>query len=478
MRLTSLGHAAVLVETGSERILVDPWLTQRLDRFWEHHPPLPGELAAVLDGGVDHIVFSHHHFDHHHFPSLAAIGDTSDVDFDETPRRAPETTCVFPAGPALPRFTASGLGHQAVTWTLRRLGFERLAPLTPGDTLRLGDATLRTFVSDVPFPEMSVLIQTPEASVMLCGDAILHESTVAYFTRPDAPRIDVAFIPAHSVSPPGVLTERRPLSDPDAVKARARANFERYATTLNAALTIPSSFGWKVSGQAGGEDYDWCNRTIFPFTPYEALQHLGSLGRPGALWGPGQVLDVCDGKTALHPAPWAPGGYDFKALSADVTMDPDATVPAFAPERDRFGRQSRGNRQLIGELMDLLVGTDFWYRALDSGATHTLSLYGDDDQVTTSYLLEPVTGRVVPLGTGPARRHTAADAGYTEIAAATLQALLDADLLFGSSYALWASNSNLLSAVFHHPAYYTRHVERTLTTTNATGSGGGSGAGA
>ncbi|WP_176735527.1 MBL fold metallo-hydrolase, partial [Actinacidiphila rubida] len=465
MRLTSLGHAAVLVETGTRRILVDPWLTQRLDRFWEHHPPVPGELGAVLDGGVDHIVFSHHHFDHHHFPSLARILDDADVDFDETPRRAPETTCLFPAGPALPRFTASGLGHQAMPWTLRRLGFERLTPVTPGDTVRLGDVQLRTFASDVPFPEMSVLLQTPQAAVMLCGDAILHDSTVEFFSRPDAPRIDVAFIPAHSVSPPGVLTERRPLTDPGAVKKRARDTFDRYAATLDAALTIPSSFGWKVSGQ-GTEDYAWCNRTIFPFTPWEAFQRLNELGRPAALWGPGQVLEIHDGKTDLHPAPFAPGGYDFQALSAEVTLDPKAAVPAFDPARDRWGRQTRDNTTLIAELMDLLVGTDFWYRALDSGASHTLSLYGDD-RTTSSYLLEPVSGRVVRLGTGAARRHTAHDAGYTEIAAATLQALLDAELLFGSSYALWASNSNLLSAVFHHPVYYTRHVEHALRTTGS-----------
>ncbi|MFJ4771076.1 MBL fold metallo-hydrolase [Streptomyces uncialis] len=460
MRLTSLGHAAVLIETGTQRILVDPWLTQRLDRFWEHHPEIPDGLGAVLDGGVDHIVFSHHHFDHHHFPSLVKILDDSDVDFDETPRRAPDTNCVFPVGPVLPRFTASGLGHQAMPWTLRRLGFERLTPVTPGDSVQLGDVLVRTFVSNVPFPEMSVLVQTSDGTVMLCGDSILHESTVEFFGRPDAPRIDVAFVPAHSVSPPGVLTERRPLTDPDAVKARARANFDHYVTTLDAALTVPSSFGWKVSGE-GAEDYAWCNRTIFPFTPWEAIQRLRELDRRGALWGPGQVLELSEGEITLHHAPSAPAGYDFESLFAEVTLDPDFVVPAFAPERDRWGRQTRDNEQLIGELMKLLVGTDFWYRVLDSGASHTLSLHTDGGE-TSSYLLEPVSGRSVRLGSGPAREHTAQDAAYTDIAASTLQSLLDGELLYGSSYGLWASNSNLLSAVFHHPAYYTRHVEQAL----------------
>ena len=465
MRLTSLGHAAVLIEADGRRILVDPWLTQRLDRFWEHHPALPQGLCQVLDGGVDHIVLSHHHFDHHHFPSLAHLAEDQDVDFDDSPRRAADTECLFPAGPLPPAFTASGLGHQAIGWTLRRLGFERLTPVTPGDTVHLGGLTLRTFVSDVSFPEMSILVRSADATVMLCGDALLHESTVRYFAGPDAPAVDVAFVPAHSISPPGVLTERRPLGDPAAVRARAVANFDRYAATVDAALTVPSSFGWKVSGD-GEQDYSWCNRTIFPFTPWQALGRLRELGRPGLLWGPGQVLEVSEGQARLRNGPHAPDGYDFEALYREVTLEPGTAVPPFRPQADRYGRQSRSAPALLREVTDRLVGTDFWYRALDSGATHTVSLY-DDDTTTTCYLLDPAAGRVVRLGPGPARAHLTQDTGYTEIASSTLQALLDADLLLGSSYGLWASNSNLLSAVFHHPAHYTRHVDRALAATGA-----------
>ncbi|MFD9794362.1 MBL fold metallo-hydrolase [Streptomyces sp. NPDC059070] len=463
MRLTSLGHAAVLVETGGRRILFDPWLTQRLDRFWEHHPALPDTLGELLDGGVDHIVLSHHHFDHHHFPSLTRLLEDGEVDFDDSPHRAAETECVFPVGDRVPpRFTASGLGHQAIGWTLRRLGFERLTPVTPGETVRLGeDVVLRTFVSDVPFPEMSVLVETAGASVLLCGDSILHESTVRHFTGPDARPPDVAFVPAHSVSPPGVLTERRPLGDHAAVRARAVANFDRYVHALGARVTVPSSFGWKVSGE-GERDYGWCNRTIFPFTPWEALARLRELGREGLLWGPGQVIEVADGKVEQYNGPHAPDGYDFEAVYAEVTLDPAAEVPPFDPAHDQAGRQTRSSQRLLTEVMDLLVGSDFWYRALDSGATHTFSLH-DDGGSTHSYLLEPVSGRISHLGPGPARDHLSQDNGYTEIAASTLQALLDSELLFGSSYGLWASNSGLLSAVFHHPAFYTRRVDRALS---------------
>ncbi|MER5470045.1 MBL fold metallo-hydrolase [Streptomyces sp. NPDC002685] len=462
MRLTSLGHAAVLLETGSERILFDPWLTQRLDRFWEHHPPLPADLVRqVLDDGVDYVVLSHHHFDHHHFPSLRQLADGADVDFDDSPRQSSAVTCIYPAGPVPPRLTASGLGHQAIAWTLRRLGFERLHPVTPGDTLTLGAASLRTFPSAVPFPEMSVLVQTADAAVMLCGDALLHESTAAAFRRDDAPRLDAVFVPAHSVSPPGVLTERRPLNDPDAVRARAAANFDRYVEAIPAALTVPSSFGWRVGGD-GEHDYSWCNRTMFPLTPVQALRRLDDLGRDGLLWGPGQVIEIADGKAAPAEGPVAPAAYDFDRLYAEVSLDPATPVPPFDAAADRYGRQSRTCEDLLHELLDRLVATDYWYRALDDGAgRHVISLY-EDHGAQNAFLLDPVTHRVTRLGEGPARAHLAGGESWTETAASTLEALLGADLLFGSSFGLWASDGVLLSAVFHHPSFYTRHVERVL----------------
>ncbi len=464
MRLTSFGHAAILVESDSQRILVDPWLTQRLDRFWERHPPLPDGLVKILDGGLDHIIFSHHHFDHHHFPSLAEIVYNGEVDFDDNPSRAAEINCIFPAGPVPPQFTASGLGHQAMQWTLRRLGFEKLTPVTPGDTIQIGDVTLRTFPSNVPFPEMSLLLQTSDGAVMLCGDSILHDSTVEFFDRRDAPPISVAFVPVHSVSLPGVLTERRKLNDVARVKALAMGNFERHVTTLGAELTVPSSFGWKVRGDGNG-DFSWCNQAIFPITPWDALVRLRELGRQGLLCGPGQTLELTDGTIAVSKNSAMPEGYDFESIYAEVSLNPELDVPQFDPARDRYGQQTRHVEQLVGELMHRVVGTDFWYRALDSGACHTISVYGDDD-TTSAYLLETISGRAVYLGPGAARSHMTQGGGYTEIAASTLQALLDTELLFGSSYGLWVSNSNMLSAVFHHPSYYTRHVDRKLGSAN------------
>jgi L-ascorbate metabolism protein UlaG (beta-lactamase superfamily) len=462
MRLTSFGHAAVLVESGPDRILVDPWLTDRLDRFWERWPAMPPGLLDALDDHLDGIVFSHHHYDHHHFPSLHALARSGEADFDETPLRAADIQCFWPRADGLPRFTASGLGHQAIPWTLRRLGYTRFTGVRPGDSFQIGSTRIRTFVSRVPFPEMTLLVEGPDASVLLAGDSMLHPATRAAFAEPDAPRVDVALVPAHSLAPPGVLTERGPVTEVDELRARSAANFAAHVRTVNPPVTVPSSYGWRVSGEAGR--FDWCNRAIFPFTPWQAMGTLAELGREGLLWGPGTVLTVEDGTVRTQPGPEC----DFEKVFAETELDPAVEVPAFDPALDRVGEQRDGTEALARRLVDELVGTDFWSRAVESGSRHVLRV-GEDAGADRVLVLDPSAGRVTsPVG-GPAGGD---GAGHTRVAGSTLQALFDADLLFGSSYGLWTSDSNLLSAVFHHPRWYVRHVERALAGTASTAQSG------
>ncbi|MGW4843168.1 MBL fold metallo-hydrolase [Nocardia brasiliensis] len=451
MRVLNLGHAAFLVDTGTERILIDPWLTARLDRLWEHWPALPDTVLAPIED-LDAIIFTHHHFDHHHFPSLSAL-DFGVSDVDEVASQRSTVRCFYPQRDVPPRFTVSGLGHQAIAWTLRRLGFDAVCPVSPGDVFRLEHAVIRTFASRTPFPEMSILIETRHAAVMFCGDSLLHPTTVDWFSQPNRRRVDLAFVPAHSISPAGVLTERRPVPDILDFQERSHTAFERYVDLIDARTTVPSSFGWRVRAEDETNSFDWVNQKIFPFTPAQALAMLDGTGRTAFWCGPGDVILIEPGSPAVL---LAVPQRDIEETYQALTFDGSSTVPPFDAQRDTIGRQTCRTAELLDRFLAALVGSEAWYQTVQTGRQHIVEL--SDDLGSHVYVLDLVRQTVVEAAT----RANFDAAPYTAMSAPTLQALLDAELLIGSSYGLWVSNDSLLSAVFHQPRFYVSHVERWL----------------
>jgi UDP-MurNAc hydroxylase len=78
MRFTVIGHACLFIETGSQRILVDPWLSGSCYwRSWWHFPPNTPIRQEFLE--PDYVYLTHHHFDHFHYPSLRRISKSARV---------------------------------------------------------------------------------------------------------------------------------------------------------------------------------------------------------------------------------------------------------------------------------------------------------------------------------------------------------------------------------------------------------------
>ena len=107
--VTWIGHATVLVETPGARIITDPVLRHRVAHLLRQvpDPPDPGPVDAVL--------LSHLHHDHFDKPSLRTVATA-------------ETTVVLPTGAA----------HY-----LDRIPFGRVLELRAGETVTIGDATVR-----------------------------------------------------------------------------------------------------------------------------------------------------------------------------------------------------------------------------------------------------------------------------------------------------------------------------------------------
>jgi UDP-MurNAc hydroxylase len=115
MRFTVIGHACLYIETGTERVLVDPWLSGSCYwRSWWHFPPNTEIAPEALE--PDYVYLSHHHFDHFHYPSLRRISKRARV--------------------LIPRFGVDVMRHE-----LAQLGFTDVTELPHGAPLTLASGT-------------------------------------------------------------------------------------------------------------------------------------------------------------------------------------------------------------------------------------------------------------------------------------------------------------------------------------------------
>lgn len=111
MKLTVIGHACLHIDTGAERILVDPWLFGSCYwRSWWHFPPNTAGIEEFLE--PDYVYLSHHHFDHFHYPSLRRISKKARV--------------------LIPRFAVD-----VMRFELERLGFTDVVEMPHGEPMRL-----------------------------------------------------------------------------------------------------------------------------------------------------------------------------------------------------------------------------------------------------------------------------------------------------------------------------------------------------
>jgi len=191
-RLTYLGHATVLIETGRLKILTDPILRQRVAGVLRSAPI---DLRSLEDG-LDAVVISHAHYDHLHESSLRLLERSTRI--------------------IVPR----GLGG-----IVGRLGFKDVDEVRVGDALEIDKVVIKVVHAEhsgqrLPFVltagAVGYVIEGDQR-VYFAGDTDMYEGMAAI----DAP--DVALLPIWGWGPrlgPGHMNPRRAAEAAALLRAR------------------------------------------------------------------------------------------------------------------------------------------------------------------------------------------------------------------------------------------------------------------
>jgi UDP-MurNAc hydroxylase len=318
MKVTYIGHACILLESGGSRILMDPWLTDpTYHGSWWHYPPL---ALGVKDlPKIDYLYISHEHPDHFDPPTLEQID---------------KGVQLFIANYRRKRFRDR----------LRALGFRRITELEFGEEVKCnGDGlTLRLIPPDRPWDDSAILLKDGRTTVLNVNDCHLDDATLASIGATES--VDLAFLTFTGASQyPGCF--EFPMEEKVARwRASKRAHLEEFvnwATLLQTKRAVPAAGNYALLAQ----NELFMNTSDYVNNPQEAIDLLRERAPEveGVQMNPGDVW-TSDGKlTRLRPPPdWNRRVAEIEALSrehaADVA-DGFASEPPAPPDLyDQFHR--------------------------------------------------------------------------------------------------------------------------------------------
>ncbi len=291
MKITYLAHAAMLVESGGKRILMDPWLNDpTYHGTWWHYPPL---ALGVRDlPPVDYIYISHEHPDHFDPPTLRLLDKKAQVIIARFKNR---------------RFhdLLKGLGFE----TIHELEFGTWLDWAPRNTLRL-------IAPDRAWDDSAIQLSDGETTVLNVNDCHLDEATLARLGAER--RIDIAFLTFTGASQyPGCYEYpiEEKLKRWQVSKKAHLDEFVQWAKLLQTKRAVPAAGNYALLHP----DQLPFNTGEYVSHPQEALDLLAKAapGIEGLQMNPGDVWTPEGGHTRLHPAPnWQNRIEEIRALSA------------------------------------------------------------------------------------------------------------------------------------------------------------------
>jgi UDP-MurNAc hydroxylase len=175
MKLTLISQACLLVESGDDQLLVDPWLLGSCYwRSWWHFPP--GRPERIEPERVSAIYFTHEHPDHLHLPSLRSF--RRDVRI------------------LVPRFPVDRMAS-----FLAGRGFTRVEEIPHGGRARVGSIDLHSYQAGQD--DSLAVISDGETTILDMNDAkasapalrrlVRRHGPIDFFLRSHAPAVAFPF---------------------------------------------------------------------------------------------------------------------------------------------------------------------------------------------------------------------------------------------------------------------------------------------
>jgi UDP-MurNAc hydroxylase len=341
MKVTYVGHAAMMVETGGSRILMDPWLKDpTYHGTWWHYPPL---VIGTRDlPKLDYLYISHEHPDHFDPPTLREIDKNIPV--------------------LIANFKRKGFRDR-----IAALGFKDLRELDFGKTVALNGngVTVRLVPPDRPWDDSAIMLRDGKTCLFNANDCHLDDDTLQRLGE-EYP-IDIAFITFTGASQyPGCF--EFPLSSKiersRASKDAHLREFVSWARLLKTKRVVPAAGNHALLAP----DQLFLNTPHYANTPQEAIDAL-RVGAPeveGLQMNPGDTWTPEGGHQRFRPAPdWSRRMEDIERLSREnagkiaeyFASEEPAPPDLFERFRTYFNRAIAANREAAGR-----VGITVWWR--------------------------------------------------------------------------------------------------------------------
>ena len=307
MRVTLLGHAAVLVEMGQMTILMDPVLQDPFeDALVVSCPKREIDLHRLPP--IDVVIVSHRHPDHLDLSSLNRLSRNCQV--------------CCPADPL-------------ISHALKLLGFRHVTLLEPGKPMSV--------------EKMEILpTRSENQAVRECG-IVFRDETGTFWNQVDT-----------EISPTAIHSVLRHCSRVDLLFAMyASQNFSFFESQersfpyethrqnlqnvlmIRPGLTVPGSAGFRFFGE-----HEWLNRFLFPISRELFLHDLRALDATleTTMMNPGDVAEIHDGKVEIQRAA-SPFSRTLEDDTHQISFNPTGPIPPLHdPNHEGYERQETEGR--------------------------------------------------------------------------------------------------------------------------------------